>query len=611
MPHASLKIVLALAALALLETLWLNSLTGLNHRLTDTLTRRLAASRTPDPEVILVSIDERSLEAMAPEFGRYPWPRSVQAQLIEQLARFGARAIVFDVMFTDPDAGREPDDAYLVEIAVATPNAFFPLVRLEDADDSQGLPLDEFGGKLGFTRGPDARPGAHAALLLPFRAIAETGRTGAINFLRDADGVGRRYHLWLDAQGWRIPSLPVRVAGALGYAVPEGNDIEIRWRGRPQDRTRISYSDLLADLSLEHPQTYPAQVKDRIVVVGALASGLGDLRPTPMDGVHPGMDILASAIETLKNGDAMHRPSRIGDALLALASIALVTALFLTRRGPIAIAFVLLLATPLAVGASYGALAAGWIAPTVTPLAFGWLTYAARTLREYLRERAQRRVVEQAFGRVVHPRVVDALVAQGGGDPRQLKGQSRVITLLFSDIRGFTTLSESRKPEEIVEILNRYFARQVDVIFRHTGTVDKFIGDAIMAFWGAPVDDPRHAQNAVKAALEMGRVVDEFKRELPPEVARDFDIGIGLHTGPAVVGFIGHERKLDFTAIGDSVNLASRIEGATKGVARILVSDATRAACGEEFMFTDRGDFKAKGKSAEVRLYEPSEVSRA
>ena len=604
--RTSLPIVLVLAALALIETLWLHSLAGLDHRLGDALTRRHAATLAPDPEVVLVAIDERSLEAMAAEHGRYPWPRSTHAQLLEGLARHGARAVVFDVMFTDPDAGREQEDAYLVETAVATEAAFFPMVRLENADDAQGLPLDEFGESLGFTRGPDARPGARAALLLPCAAIARTGRIGAINFLRDDDGVGRRYPVYLDAQGWRIPSLPARVAGALGYAVPDADAIEIRWRGRPQDRVRHSYADVLADLSLEQPQVFPELVKDRIVVVGALAPGLGDLRPTPMDGVHPGVDILASAIETLKHGDAPRRAPAWVAAVLALAGIALVAGLFRARLGPVAIAGLLLLATPLAVGATYGALAAGWIVPAFTPLAFTWITYLARTVREYLRQRAEKQKAVRAFGRFVDPRVVQTLVGHVG-DPREVKGQSKVITLLFSDIRGFTTLSESRRPEEVVEILNRYFSKQVDVIFRHGGTVDKFIGDAIMAFWGAPVDDARHAQNAVKAALEMARVVDEFRATLPGELSREFDIGIGVHTGPAVVGFIGSENKLDYTAIGDSVNLASRIEGATKGVARILVSEATRAACGDDFMFNDRGTFKAKGKSSEVNLYEPHE----
>jgi adenylate cyclase len=611
MGRISVAIAAILGVLALADALWLRSLQPLDHRAQDALLRRHALTRAPDPEVVLVVIDERSLEAMAGEFGRYPWPRSVHAQLLEQLHRAGARAIVFDIMFSDADAGRAEDDRYLVEAAVATPNAFFPLVRLENADDSQGLALEEWGERLGFGRGPAARPGARVALQLPFMQIAETSRVGAINFLPDRDGVGRRYHVLLSAYGWQIPSLPVRVAAALGYGVPQQPDLEIHWRGRPQDRARLSYADLLHDLGRETPGDSAAQVRDRIVVIGGLASGLDDLRPTPMDALHPGIDVLAAAIETLKNGDALRRPARGVDAAVALAAIALVAGLFLAGLGPLPGALLLLVLTPAAAGAGLIMLGRGWIVPVVTPLAFAWLTFLAHSLREYLRERTARREAVRAFGRFVDPRVVETLVASGGGDPRELKGQSRVITLLFSDIRGFTTLSESRQPQEVVDILNRYFSRQVEVIFRHGGTVDKFIGDAIMAFWGAPVDDAHHARNAVRAALEMGRVVDEFRRELPGALATEFDIGIGVHTGPAVVGFIGSENKLDYTAIGDSVNLASRIEGATKGVARILVSEATRDACGGDFMFADRGTFKAKGKSEEVSLFEPAEHARA
>ncbi|MGH8481583.1 MAG: CHASE2 domain-containing protein, partial [Nevskiaceae bacterium] len=428
-------VVLVLIAIALIETLALRSLAPLEHRAQDALLRQHAATRTPDPEVILVAIDERSLEMMAQscagsgravacDLGRYPWPRSVHAQLMEQLAAHGARAIVFDVMFTDPDVGREADDAWLVEAAVATDRAFFPMVRLENADDAQGLSLDEYGAALGFTRGTGAQPGARAALLLPFEHIALTGRIGAINFLRDDDGIGRRYPLWIEAQGWHIPSLPARVARALGHELPRGNDIEIHWRGRPQDRTRISYADLLEDFARAGPGGPATQVKDRIVVIGALASGLGDLRPTPMDGVHPGVDILAAAIETLKHGDGLRRPARFVDALLALAGIALVTVLFLRGLGPVPIAGALLVATPAAVAAAYGALSAGWIVPTVTPLAFAWVTYLARTVREYLRQRAEKQKAVRAFGRFVDPRVVETLVAGGGGDPRQIKGQS-------------------------------------------------------------------------------------------------------------------------------------------------------------------------------------------
>ncbi|HEV2211796.1 MAG TPA: adenylate/guanylate cyclase domain-containing protein, partial [Gammaproteobacteria bacterium] len=183
---------------------------------------------------------------------------------------------------------------------------------------------------------------------------------------------------------------------------------------------------------------------------------------------------------------------------------------------------------------------------------------------------------------------------------------SREVTVLFSDIRGFTTLSEARTPEQVVAILNRYFSKQVEVVFRHQGTVDKFIGDCIMAFWGAPVADPDQAKHAVAAALEMGRVLEEFRKDLG-DLSEVFDIGVGIHTGKAVVGFMGSENKLDYTAIGDTVNLASRIEGQTKGVGRVLVSSATREACGDAFDFVEKGTYKVKGREQPVQLFEPRE----
>ena len=182
--------------------------------------------------------------------------------------------------------------------------------------------------------------------------------------------------------------------------------------------------------------------------------------------------------------------------------------------------------------------------------------------------------------------------------------ESRDITVLFSDIRGFTTLSEQRTPEEVVALLNRYFTLQVEVIFRHGGSLDKFIGDCIMAFWGAPLDQPDHARRAVAAALEMAEVLRRFKIELGEEDA-DFDVGIGLHSGPAVVGLIGSDQRREYTAIGDTVNLASRIEGLTRGVARILVSDETRKRCGEDLLFRPHGAFEVKGRVQGVELFEP------
>jgi adenylate cyclase len=187
------------------------------------------------------------------------------------------------------------------------------------------------------------------------------------------------------------------------------------------------------------------------------------------------------------------------------------------------------------------------------------------------------------------------------------------VTVLFSDIRGFTTLSETATPQHIVNLLNRYFDRQVEIIFKHHGTLDKFIGDCIMAFWGAPFDDPQQTQHALAAALEMQDALIAFNQELRAEdsLAVGFDIGIGIHVGPAVIGFIGAQRKLDYTAIGDTVNLASRVEGLTKDVARILVTREVKDACegskgSNAWIFELCGTFDVKGRSAQVELYSPS-----
>jgi len=256
-------------------------------------------------------------------------------------------------------------------------------------------------------------------------------------------------------------------------------------------------------------------------------------------------------------------------------------------------------ATILLLGASW--LLAGRLVllPLLTPLAAAWTFYAVAALAEYLRERRQRQEAVAMFSRFVNPHVVKQLLDQGVQTAR------REVTLLFSDIRGFTTLSETRSPEEVVALINRYFSLQVDVVWRHGGTLDKYIGDCIMAMWGAPLDDASHAKNAVACALDMADTLQVFKRELGAEDL-EFDVGIGLHSGPAVVGLIGSEKRREYTAIGDTVNLASRIEGLTKDAKRrILVSKDTAGLCGDAFEFVSCGTFPVKGRAQPVELFEP------
>ncbi|HKX39312.1 MAG TPA: adenylate/guanylate cyclase domain-containing protein, partial [Burkholderiales bacterium] len=238
--------------------------------------------------------------------------------------------------------------------------------------------------------------------------------------------------------------------------------------------------------------------------------------------------------------------------------------------------------------------------PLLTPLLAAWSFYAAATIAEALRERESRRAAVAQFSRFTNPHVARQLVERGG-----IETGRREVTLLFSDIRNFTTLSETRKPEEVIALLNRYFSLQVDVVFQHGGSLDKFIGDCIMAIWGAPLDDAAHARNAVACALDMADALQDFKREVGAEHT-DFDVGIGLHSGPAVVGLMGSQKRLEYTAIGDTVNLASRIEGLTKEAKRrILVSRDTMERCADAFDFVSCGTFAVKGRAQPVELFEP------
>ena len=588
-----------LAALLALDATFFGIGERLELAVGDRLLARHAATRVPDPAVLIVSIDERSIDGLAAEFGRFPWPRSAYAELAEGLRPSGPAAVVFDITIAEPDLANPDADAWFAEAVTGDAKVYLPFTRLDPAADASGVELDAYGERLGFERTPAAEPGARAALLLPFEQAAITGRIGAINFLPDVDGVGRRYHNWLEIAGWRAPSLPARVARDLGVAVSDAPAFEIHWRGSAGDRPFISYVDLLTALREGHPP----DVAGKVLIVGTKAQGLGDVRATPLSSLQPGVEVLAAAFETLMAGDALRRTS--SGAALAWSLLALATIATLSLRGasPARLGLLLIVASPLAAAAAYAGFAADLRLAWLQPIGWAWASFAVGALADWLHERRAREHTERVFSRFVDSRVVADLV-NSPDSVLERRGETLDITVLFSDIRGFTSFSETRPPDEVVALLNRYFSRQVEVVFRNGGTIDKFIGDAIMAFWGAPVADPDHAAHAVAAALEMATVADEFKRELAASGA-EFGIGVGLHSGPAVVGFIGSENRLDYTAIGDTVNLASRIEGSTKGVATVLVSAATRARCDERFRFEARGTFKVKGRDAEVDLFEP------
>jgi adenylate cyclase len=593
-------LALAVAAAFLLELLVLCWITPLENRLLDSMARLQAAGLAPDPEIVLVDIDERSLAALEQDAGRWPWSRAVYVDLIEGLAAQKPRAIVFDMMFVEKDGFRPQDDAAFAETAVKHANTYFALLRLPESSDAKGVRIADHAVQFRLARTPDADPHARIALVPPLALPSETyGRAGLITFKADADGIGRRYLLRETVAGWQIPSLPARVASDLGYRVPDQDTLVLAWRGPANGFPRVSFVDLYEDFQRAARKRPANEFEGKIVIIGTAATGLQDLRVTPMHSLHPGAEILGTAIENLKNGRAMRYAPAWWPLLAGLALLTLVYAAFLRRLDVRVTGAALAVASALLVAGQFVLVGRLTLLPLLTPLGAAWSFFGAAGLAEYLRERRARREAVAQFSRFVNPHVVQQLVEHGG-----IKGAGRrEVTLLFSDIRGFTTLSESRTPEEVVDLLNRYFTLQVDVVVRHGGSLDKYIGDCIMAIWGAPLDDTQHARNAVACALDMADALQAFKKELGAEHL-EFDVGIGLHSGPAVLGFIG-SRKREYTAIGDTVNLGSRIEGLTKGVARILISEDTMRRCQGAFDFVDHGQHVVKGRERPVRLFEP------
>jgi adenylate cyclase len=591
----------AIVAAALLEFSWLNWLRSAEARFSDVFVKAQAGKIKPDPDIVVVAADEHSLEQLADYAGRWPWPRSVHGEMVQGIEAQKPRAIVFDVMFFEPDIFRLDADELFNKTVARYSNVFFPTVRQDPAGDPYGAPIAEMQAALGAFAGPQADRNATLNVGLPKALTSENWRLGTIDFLADPDGIGRRYFVYQNAYGWKIPSLPARVAQDLGLAVPDVESIRLSWPGGKTGRPHVSYADLYIDFNSQQRKRDPNEFKDKIVIIGVTASGLHDIRATPMSSLYGGIDILAGTLDNLKNHNYLREVPAAWPAAITLVLLVLLYAGFRVQLHTFKVGGALLVVSIVLVAAQHVATARLLVLPMLRPLLFVWVFFFIAALQEYLRERRSREQAVREFSRFVNPHVVKELMAHGG---LSREGESRQVTLLFSDIRGFTTLSESRTPQEVVSLLNRYFSRQVEVVFRNGGALDKFIGDCIMAIWGAPLDDPKNAEHAIQCALEMADTLEAFRKDLADPNA-DFDVGIGIHSGPAVVGLIGSEQRREYTAIGDTVNLASRIEGLTKGVARILVSEDTMRLCPDAFDFVPRGLYKVKGRTQEVALFEP------
>lgn len=598
---------------------WLDLLRG--SSLDFTIRWHAASHGQPHPDILLIDIDDESLTQMAPHVGAWPWPRSVYAYLLEGLQPYQVQSWVFDVLLTEPDLNRPEDDAYWLETMRRHPNVWLSAVLLP-AGQGQTQAAVALPPQLALTTG-DAEVTVAALWPLGFQTMA--GRIGLINASADSDGVFRRYPLVyrvasdlvsgkgglaaeLPDNGWRFAALPWRVASALQkpqgqqQAVPAHEDLWLTFQG-PQlfPYPRISFVKAF-QLALQSKPAATELFRNKILIIGSSAVGLADLKHTAIAAQQPGMVLLATAIDNLLQGNGLQRQSDhwlwlwlgwqlLGLWLLYQRKSGFATFCWQSAGWTLLNGCWLIFTLPLL-------LQQGWLF-AVGPLLF-WLFFSAAifntlaALREYL----QRQYTTMLFGRFLDPRVVATMVGQ-----QQLGGAEKCrITVLFTDIRGFTTFSEQLDAVEVMALLNRYFSMQVATLFAHQATLDKFIGDAIMAFWGAPLAQPQQADLALQAASALLANLEQFKLTLPPHL-QQFDIGIGIHTGEAVVGMLGTSQRLEYTAIGDTVNIASRLESLTKSYGRVLCSEQTKQALTSQFPLSSVGVVQLKGRNAGIEIY--------
>jgi len=619
----------------------------------------------PGDAVALAVIDEKSLDRL----GKWPWPRSLFARLIEVLDGMGVRVLALDVGFFEPDRNSGSYAVQAVRSALETHRLLTPETRAileeqeamldEDLQMARAIRNSAMSVVLGYYFHAEAETAAHvdenrrgernalirrsAYKLIKYRSpearhaplitmhmpepnvpvLMEAARyAGYFNIFPDKDGVVRWMPLLLQCDGRLYPSLSVQALAAyLGGSPPRltlssygVESLQLGNKVVPTDelgrmlipylgpRGTFPYHSIVDILDGSIPRE---ALQDRIVLLGASAVGLYDLRVTPFSSALPGLEIHASVMDRILEERFLVRPEWLSlfDVLLIL-SVGLGFGLLLSRLQAVGGALCGMAFLGGYVGfAQFMFVRQGvWIS-LVYPAANLVLVYSAVTVLRYLREERERRKVKHAFDHYLTASVVNEILKH----PERLRlgGEKKSLTVMFSDIRGFTSMSESLNPEELVQLLNRYLSLMTDIVFKYEGTLDKYIGDAIMAVWGAPLPQEDHARRACSAALEMVEalaLLDPLLKELHIGA---FRVGIGVNTGDMVVGNMGSDRRFDYTVMGDSVNLASRLEGANKQYGTsILLNETTHEVVKDAFVCRELDRIRVKGKTRPITIFE-------
>jgi adenylate cyclase len=595
--------------------------------------------------VRIVNIDEKSLA----KFGQWPWPRTRVADLITNLTKLGAVAIAFDIMFAEPDRlnpGVAADTLRNLDEETRTKLRAMPSNDdvLADAMRQSRVVLGETGLPYVVAELDKELPVTGLAMLgedpqrfmLRFPGLlrstpvleAAAGGRGLLTIWTERDGIVRRVPVIMQAQGITMPSLSfemLRVATGSDTIFIKSNEagiqsVAVKGLAVPTDRNGqlwvhfahydpsiyVSAADVL-DGKVE-----PDTIAGRLVLVGTSAAGLLDLKTTPISPVMPGVEIHAQVLEAALTGQLLSRPD-FGPLLEFSAALLLgiLVIWFAPKFGPVTLVAVGTFFATLLIGTSWYFYAQHrlLIDPTY-PLLSTTSIYLTLIFSSFAREQTQRRQIRSAFGQYLSPALVEQLAL--APEKLVLGGEEREMTIMFSDMRGFTSISETYKndPQGLTELMNRFLTPLTNAILNRKGTIDKYMGDAIMAFWNAPLDDKEHQINACEAALDMLEQVDALNKEREQEAEDDgrpfipLNIGVGLNTGTCVVGNMGSDLRFDYSVFGDSVNLASRLEGQSKEYGfPIIVGSSTAIAAKDRFAILELDFVMVKGKTEPEVIY--------
>ena len=623
---------------------------------------RFRGARAPGKEVVIVAIDDDSVKSV----GRWPWSRENMARLLTSLKTAGPRVIALDIVFAEKEETVAYQAIRNLCDEIARRGASPEVLRLLEAEKSkadvdrllakvlsQGPPtilgffFESVGGKVGGVQPEQLMGGSflksstyNVVRLLDTQPsqvplVSATGiernlpeiteaaaGDGYFNMIPDPDGMVRWFPMSILYGGEFFAPLTLvslshyqdkaPMAITLSHWGVEG--IRLGRREVPVDRYGRLLINFLGPAGLI--PTYSAAavmdgslpagaLKDKIVLVGATAVGIYDLRVTPFSGTFPGVEIQATAMDNLLHGDFITTPPlALALMLLILVALAILLGLVLPRLSAVLSFLFTLMVLVSYVGLNYYLFSRhGLQLELFYPQALIVLVYLGVTSQRFLAEEEERKRIRKAFESYVAPTIVQEMLKH----PEQLRlgGERREITILFTDIRGFTTMSEKLDPEALVTLLHDFLNPMSNIIVNQGGTIDKYMGDAIMALFGAPLAQPDHAHLACRAALEMVSSLAALNQEWATQGRPPLRVGVGVNTGPMAVGNMGSDRLFDYTAIGDNVNLGSRLEGLNKYYGtNILISQTTAAAVGNAFILRDVDQVRVKGKAQAARIYE-------